>query len=306
MAQNIDILIPALASASVLTTGSAILLAKVAKRKAIRKRLEGLTVGLGRSSAAAPGKSRLLEALGRLGHLFSRKSPSSSLRQDLANAGYHGTSASAVYIGAKILLLCAGLASAGLALWSMELATHLKLFLVLVAGGVLFFVPNIYVRSRRRRRTLEVRHHLPDAVDLLEICVASGMGLDMAWNSVADEIRGVSTTLADEMALTNLEIHLGAPRGTALRHMAERTGVSELSSLVSLLVQSDRFGTSVGETLRVFAESMREERSLRAQEAAEKMAVKLLFPMVLFIFPAVLVVLVGPAAIQLFHAIATQ
>ncbi len=149
-------------------------------------------------------------------------------------------------------------------------------------------------------RREEVRRHLPDAVDLLEISVSAGMGLDMAWNMVTDEIRRVSTTLADEMALTNLEIHLGAPRAEAMRHMAQRTGAEEISSLVAVLVQTDRFGTSVAKALENFTSSMREGRSFRAQEVAEKMAVKLLFPMVIFIFPAVLVVLAGPAVIGLF------
>jgi tight adherence protein C len=115
----------------------------------------------------------------------------------------------------------------------------------------------------------------------------------------------VSPILGDEMALTNLAMHLGTPRADALRHMAARTGVDELGSLVSLLVQSDRFGTSMSEALKTFAHSMREERSLHAQEAAEKMAVKLLVPMVLFIFPAVLIILVGPAAIRLWKAMST-
>jgi tight adherence protein C len=125
------------------------------------------------------------------------------------------------------------------------------------------------------------------------------MGLDMGWNAVADESRRVSDTLADEMALTNLEMHLGANRTSAMRHMVERTGVDELGSLVAVLVQSERFGTSITEALRTFAKSMREIRSQRAQECAEKMAVKLIFPMVLFIFPVTFIVVGGPAAMKL-------
>ena len=141
--------------------------------------------------------------------------------------------------------------------------------------------------------------HLPHAIDLLEICVSSGMGLEMAWNAVGDEVRRVSTILADEMALANLEMHLGADRASAMRHMAERTGAEEISSLVATLVQSERFGTKVADALRVFAESMRIERSQRAEEAAEKMAVKLLFPLILFIFPSMLIVCAGSAVIQI-------
>jgi tight adherence protein C len=130
------------------------------------------------------------------------------------------------------------------------------------------------------------------------------MGMDMAWNSVSDEVRAVSPTLADEMALTNLEIHLGAPRVVAMRNMARRTGADELSSLVAVLVQSERFGTSVVDALRTYANAMRETRSMRSQEAAEKMAVKLLFPMILFIFPSVILVMIGPAGMTLYKVFA--
>jgi len=129
------------------------------------------------------------------------------------------------------------------------------------------------------------------------------MGIDMAWNAVSDEVRRVSTTLGDEMALTNLEMHLGAPRADAMRHMSDRTGVDDIASLVATLVQSERFGTSIADALRVFAESLREQRSQRAQEAAEKMAVKLLFPLVLCIFPAMLIVVAGPAFITIYKTI---
>jgi tight adherence protein C len=125
------------------------------------------------------------------------------------------------------------------------------------------------------------------------------MGLDMAWNTVTDEIRRVSTILADEMALTNLEMHLGVGRAAAMRHMAERTNSEDLSSLVGVLVQSEKFGTSIGEALRTFATSMRETRSSRAAENAEKMGVKMLIPMILFIFPAILVVIGGSAVIKI-------
>jgi tight adherence protein C len=173
---------------------------------------------------------------------------------------------------------------------------------IALAGGVLFFVPDLAVGIARDRRRENIRRHLPDAVDLLEICVSAGLGLDQAWNSVAEEIRRVSPMLADEMELTNLEISLGASRAVAMRHMSERTGAADISSLVALLVQSERFGASIVDALRTFATTMRETWSQRAEEAAERMAVKMLFPMVLFIFPALLIVMVGPAALGFFQA----
>ncbi|MHC4743966.1 MAG: type II secretion system F family protein [Planctomycetota bacterium] len=118
---------------------------------------------------------------------------------------------------------------------------------------------------------------------------------------VANEIQQVSTVLSNEMALTNFEIHLGANRAEAMRRMAERTGAEELASLAAILVQTDRFGTSMGTALREFAKSMREERGFKAEESAEKMAVKLIIPMVLFIFPAVMIIIIGPAVVSIFR-----
>ncbi len=301
MDKLLEYLVPALAFASVIMTGWAMISTYSAERRAVRKRLDAID-GPSTSRAEERPKGFMTRALSRLGLLSARSKPSATLMQQLANAGYYGSLAPAIYLGAKQILLLVGLVGATILLSAADVAVRTRVLVSISAGLVLFFVPNVIVQMRRRKRTRHVHHHLPDAIDLLEICVASGMGLDMAWNSVAEEIRKVSGTLGDEMALTNLEIHLGAQRGDAMRHMADRTGVEELGSLVSLLVQSDRFGTSISDTLKAFAHSMREERSLKAQEAAEKMAVKLLIPMVLCIFPAVLIVLVGPAAIRLYTA----
>lgn len=294
-----EMLVPILVFFSVMMIGAAAVSARATRRKTVQRRLQQLHRQF---EVSKPPQDRpsLARAVGWIGNTFSLGKPSSSLRQELAKAGYHGGSAGTIFLGAKLCLLAVGVLGAVALLFARDIPLHRKLLIAGVCGIALYFLPNLFVYRRRRKRTLEVRHHLPDVVDLLEICVASGMGIDMAWNSVADEIRHVSTSLADEMALTNLEMHLGAPRAVAMRHMAERTGVDELTSLVALLVQSERFGTSISDTLKVFAQSMREERSQNAQESAEKMAVKLLFPMVLFIFPAVLIVMVGPAAINLF------
>jgi tight adherence protein C len=187
----------------------------------------------------------------------------------------------------------------------MEQHLTTKITLIFIGGVFLFFVPNVILRIRLNKRHDEISHHLPEAVDLLEICVSSGIGLGMAWNIVAEEIQHVSPTLASAMALTNFEIHLGVSRIEAMRHMATRTGVDQLSSLAATLVQTERFGTSISTALREFATSMREERFFRAEEKAEKMAVKLLFPMVIFIFPTVLITLAGPAVIEIYKMMAT-
>jgi tight adherence protein C len=239
----------------------------------------------------------------KLALLLAYGQPSAKLSQELARAGYHSPNAPYVYLGAKVLLLIGGLVGGASLLLFFEYAWTMVLPAAVVCGLLLSFLPNLALNWRRSSRRAEIRQHLPDALDLLEICVTSGMGLDTAWNAVADEVRSVSPTLADEMALTNLELHLGAPRATAMRKMADRTGAEEVSSLVAVLVQAERFGTSIRDALRTFAQTMRERRSMLAQEAAEKIAVKLLFPLVVFIFPAVLVVVAGAAVLGLFQTI---
>lgn len=292
----VELLIPILIFVAVVAVGSAVTAALIGRSKSIqmRRRLND------RASAVEPsaGGNGLAGALGRMAAAFSFGA-TSKLKKELANAGYYGDAAAQTYIGLKLLLLFFGLAATALALIPLDLALPIKINLTIFVAVVLFFVPNLVARARRNKRRSEAREFLPDAVDLLEVCVSAGMGLDMAWNSVSDEVRRVSPVLADEMALTNLEIRLGASRTDAMRHMAERTGADELSSLVVLLVQAERFGTSVADALRLFANTMRTTRSERAEEAAEKMAVKLLFPLVLFIFPVMLIVMAGPAAITL-------
>jgi tight adherence protein C len=297
-----EIVIPALAFLSITAIGASILASRAQEKKTLEMRLqENARMGLG-SSASRKKKSGLLKFLEKVGNLASHGHASTSLWEQLIRAGYLSTAAPAIYTGIKMLLFIIGVASTAILFVPMELHIATKVALISVGGAVLFFVPNIIIIMRLKKHHNEIRQHLPEAIDLLEICVSSGIGLGMAWNIVADEIQNVSPTLAGAMALTNFEIHLGVSRVEAMRHMANRTGVDELSSLAAILVQTERFGTSIATTLRVFAASMREERFFTAEEDAEKMAVKLIIPMVLFIFPAVLITLVGPAIMAIAKA----
>jgi len=246
--------------------------------------------------------SRYVGVVQNIGHAVSSGRTSVLLRERLTQAGYYNTEAAIVYLGAKTLLLLIGLLGSMVLVLPSSMPTDTKTLLIMTGSVGLFFIPNTVVSTRRSRRCNEVRRHLPDTIELLEICVSAGMGLDMAWNQVTDEVRAVSPTLADEMALTNLEIHLGESRAIAMRHMAQRTGAEELSSLVAVLVQSERFGSGITDPLRNFATTMREARAQRAEELAEKMSVKLMFPMIIFIFPAALMIMAGPAFISLFGA----
>jgi tight adherence protein C len=295
----IALLVPIFAALSVLLVGSAVMLAHRSRRRRIAARL-----ALGDFSAASPaGSSRIMQVLIRLGKLSGGGKTSGNLRAELASAGFHNANASAIFIGAKAGLFVITLVGVLLLASALNTSFRQTLLLIMVVCGIAFFLPNLVVESRRRVRRLDISRHLPDAIDLLEISVTAGMGLDQAWNAVADQVRAVSSNLADEMALTNLEIHLGASRPDALRHMAARTGAAELGSLVACLVQAERFGTSVRQALRNFATDMRESRSQIAQETAEKMAIKLLFPMILFVFPPAVMVMAGPAFITLTRAL---
>jgi tight adherence protein C len=298
------ILISALTFLAVVALGSAFLVSRADRRRRIEERLRRLD-GVEPEAAEAAGPAAKAGEprsglLARFARVFAAGKPSEGLKAHLARAGFHDPGAALVYLGSKMLLLALGTVGAAAALMTLEVEPSRQISAALFCGMLLSFVPNLIVQSIWERRRREIRQHLPDAVDLLEITVSAGMGLDMAWNCVADEMRQVSPRLADEMALTSLEMHLGAPRTIAMRHMVDRTGADDLGSLVAVLVQSEKFGTSVSDALRVFAGSMREARSQRAEEAAEKLPVKLLFPLVLLIFPALMIVLVGPAFVRLF------
>ncbi len=301
---NAQLIIPILTGAAVVSVGGAMLLNRRLKRAPLEERLQDISGGTVRGSSSSPnaGSGKFTGLVHNLGSAVSSKKSSITLREQLTQAGYHQAGAASVYIGAKIILLVCGLTIALALIVPTELKGQTKITSISAIAMGLFFLPNMVVSSQRRKRCSLIRRHLPDAIDLLEICASAGMGLDQAWNAVTDESRTVCPTLADEMALTNLEIHLGATRTDAMRHMATRTGAEELSSLVAMLLQAERFGTSISEGLQNYATFMRETRSQRAQEAAEKMAVKLIFPMVIAIFPAVVLLMAGPAFIALYHA----
>ena len=164
-----------------------------------------------------------------------------------------------------------------------------------------FYLPDIYLKLKIRRRKDKIVKGFPDALDLLVVCVEAGMGLDAAINRVAEEIRLSSQVISDEFKILNLELRAGKSRIEALRNLGVRTDVEEVRSFATLLVQTDRFGTSVAQALRVHSDSMRIRRYQKAEELAAKLPVKLMFPLIFFIFPAIFVVVVGPAAIQIYH-----
>jgi len=297
-----EVLVAVLAFVSVLFLGASILFVRQQRRKAMRKRLE--TTGSLAGSTGSESKS--LRFFEQIGNFISHGHASTSLWEQLIRAGYMSQGAPAIYTGIKMLLFTIGLTVTAFFVLPGPGNGVQKTVLISIGGLVPFFMPNLAVLARERKRREEIRLFLPDAVDLLEICVTSGIGLDMAWNMVADEIYHVSPVLGNAMDLSNFEMHLGASRTQAMRNMATRTGAEQLASLAAILVQSERFGTSVAAALQEFAVWMRDERHMTAEEKAEKLPMKLLFPMALFIFPAIMVIAIGPAMIHISRTLLIQ
>jgi len=166
-------------------------------------------------------------------------------------------------------------------------------------GFLGFILPNIWLLQKKNQRQQEILHTLPDALDLLTVCIESGLGIDAAIVKVIDEEWFSKRAIAEEFRTVNQEVRVGKPRSEALRDMAERSAVSDLKSLAATLIQTERLGTSLVQALRVYSDSLRTKRRQRAEEAAAKTTIKLVFPLVLFVFPALMVVLLGPAVIRI-------
>jgi len=257
----------------------------------------------GRSSEAG-GKVRtlLVKFLGLLGTKGGTDNADySGMRIKFLRAGLRGENLAAVFWGAKILL-AVGMAVCFLAV-RMTMLAGLSLSATLAAALYFaffgFYLPDIWLRIRTARRRKKIFNGLPDALDLLVVCVEAGMGLDAAITRVGEEIRFTDRELSDELRLLNLELRAGKTRLEALRNLARRVNLEDMNSLVTLLVQTEKFGTSIAQALRVYSDTFRTKRYQAAEELAAKLPVKLLFPLIFFIFPAIFVVILGPAVIQI-------
>jgi tight adherence protein C len=229
---------------------------------------------------------------------------SSPLRIRFFNAGIRHPDARLVFYAAKTFmpLLLAGMAY--VTLLGLNQSSNLTLlFYVMLFALIGCYLPNMALRHLARRRQREIFDNFPDASDLLLVCIEAGLGLDAGLTRVADEIKRKSVALAEEIHLTNLEMRAGASREKALRNLAVRTGVEEIGTFATMLTQADKFGTSIGESLRVFSDDLRYKRQVRAEAAAAKVPTKMLFPLVVCIFPSIIMVIMGPAAIQVIRTI---
>ena len=225
------------------------------------------------------------------------------LQKQLMHAGFRSHEAPIIYRALQLISMAGfPLAVAGVcAVLARPLQSALiYIILAFVAG---FFLPRYFLRRITKNRQRDLRWGLADALDLMVISVEAGLGLNAAMMKVSTELRDVHSAIATEFELANLEIRVGRERDEALRNLAERTGVDDLRSLVAMLIQTDKFGTSIAKGLRVFSDSLRTKRRQRAEQEAQKAAVKLLLPLALFLFPTLFIAILGPAALNLYDVL---
>ena len=229
----------------------------------------------------------------------------SAVKIRFINAGWRHPSVPTIYFGIKSLLAfflpMLMLLFAGESLLASGSDRILMALILVAAMG--YYLPNALLSRVINRRQREIFDSFPDALDLLIICVEAGLSLDQAMAKIADEMEIKSKVLALELKLVLMELRSGFSKETALRHLALRTGVEEIDMLVAMMIQADRFGTSMGDSLRVHADNLRTKRRQRAEEEAAKIAVKLLMPLIFMIFPTLMLVLVGPAIIQIYRVL---
>jgi tight adherence protein C len=290
----VTVLLPmlAFAFASLLVAGAALALSP-GSAATIERRLDELGDGTSKRSRGRY-QVAVLDTLKRIGHAAPRSTAEmSKLRQRLVAARYREPEALVVFLGIRV-----GIAVAAFLALGTPIALHPSLQLGLTGAALGYVLPGIVLARLAKRRQHRIRLGLPDALDLLVVSVEAGLGLDQALQRVSEELAFAHPDLCSELRLINLELRAGKPRSEALHNLAERTGVDDVASLVTMLVQTDKFGTSVAQSLRVHSETLRTKRRQRAEEAAAKTGVKMVFPLVFCVFPAIWIVTIGPAAIK--------
>lgn len=273
-----------------------------ARPKAVIERLTGPMV----DTSAPPRHPSLMfrELLKRVGEMVPTPTKEAGrLERRLMRAGYRKPGAARVVNGARVLLAVLVPGAIYLAMQSLAPGSE-NLPLLVVAGAVMgYAAPGAWVDWEAKRRQRRIRRGLPDALDLLVICVESGLGLDQAIMQTAKEMEIAHRDISEEFALVGVEMKAGVRRADALRHLGERSGVDELKKLVAVLIQADRFGTSVAQSLRTHSDFMRVQMRQKAEEQAAKLGVKLVFPIFFCILPTLFVVTVGPMAVRILREV---
>jgi tight adherence protein C len=289
----VNILLPLLAFAFGSLLVTAVTYALTTKSAGIDERLRDV-VGAPQAADANASSQQVAAFLKRMGERVPRSAKElGKLQLRLVQAGYRGGEALPIFLGIRV-----GCALLAFVICMTPLVMRPSLFVAVAAMGVMYVLTGMVLAKKAKRRQHRIRLSLADALDLLVVSVEAGLGLDQALARVAQELTFAHPDLSSELRLVNLELLAGKGRSEALRNLAERTGVDDLTSLVAMLVQTDKFGTSVANSLRVFSETLRTKRRQRAEEAAAKTGVKMVFPLVVCIFPAIWIVTIGPAAIK--------
>lgn len=273
------------------------------KRDGSRQGAKESKILAGSGAAISWVKQYMTKTMSWLGKFMKPKSEGdmSSMQKTLLRGGYRSRNAAIIFFGTKgffAILLPATFFSL-----QIFLSRHMnpnRLMIILILFAVIgFYMPDIWLKAHISQRKGKICAGFPDMLDLLVVCVEAGMGLDAAINRVAEEMKLINREICDELQMLNLELRAGKPRLDALRGLAFRTDLEDVKSLVALLIQADRFGTSVAHALRIHSDSMRTKRFQKAEEKAAQLSVKLLFPLIFCIFPSLFIVILGPAAIQL-------
>jgi tight adherence protein C len=258
--------------------------------RGVTKKSEGMTKLL---EKASPSLSRPLQP--------KTEEEVGKLRLKLGYAGFRSELAPSVFLGYKAVLLVAGFIFGGGTLYFSKGFTQESVMYTVGCAGISFYLPDAILWFLKKTRQDNIFFGLPDALDLMVVCVEAGLGLDQAMRRVSEEMKKTYAVIAEEFGLCNLQLQMGRSRNEVLHDLGARTGVDDLKALAAILIQADKFGSSVAQALRVQSDSMRTRRRQMAEEKAAKTAVKLIFPLVIFIFPAIFIVLVGPAAITMIN-----
>ncbi len=246
-------------------------------------------------------QAKVMSAAQRLGKTLrpSDEQELGKIRVKLLNAGFRQESAVAMYYGVKVIGLLVALAvSVPFLVMNFGMTRKAAMFAVGV-GALGFYLPDSLVNKRKKQRAESIFLALPDALDLMVVCVEAGLGLDAAMRRVSGELAQSSPVLCEEFAIANFQLQMGRSRKEVLRDLGIRTGIDDVRALAAVIIQAEKFGSSIGAALRVQSDSMRLRRRQLAEEKAAKTAVKIMIPLILFIFPGVFVVLVGPAGLQM-------
>ncbi|MDP9174367.1 MAG: type II secretion system F family protein [Planctomycetota bacterium] len=267
----------------------------------LRSRLQGKAENSTVEKKPASGMAPILQQIGQAASkpfMPSTREKQSEMRNELGKAGIYSPSAIAVVKGCKFIFLSAGIFGG----YAVSLMIHKTVFCVPIGGLIGYMLPTLWMRSKIKGNQKALEYGLADALDLMVVCVEAGLTVDSAMQRVGDELALVHPALSREFSIAHMETRVGLARQEALRNMGHRTANASLMSLAAMLNQADRFGTSIAAALRIHAETLRLTRQHKAEEMAAKSSVKMSFPLVLFIFPATFMVLMGPVVIKLMNS----